>query len=157
MLGELWEELSQPLFAGRDATVPAPAPGRPSGNVAPAAPPGLPEPTEGEVVPSEHQSAQISTPDGSIREVWTSPTVHALEFDDPELRARWLANDRREAELVAAFPDRWSSPWLGLQLDRSSKLYPPLWSWLLVGLRRRRRAASPTLVGDEPSPLSLRS
>ena len=38
------------------------------------------------------------------------------------------------AELYAAFPDRWWSPWLGLQMDRSSKLYPPLWLWLLVGV-----------------------
>ena len=110
--------------------------------------PALPEPTEGEVVPSEHQSAQLSTPDGSIREVWTSPTEHVLEFDDPAKRARWLANDRREAELFAAFPDRWSSPWLGLQLDRSSKLYPPLWSWLLVGVVARRDPAPVALVGD---------
>jgi hypothetical protein len=93
----------------------------------------LPVPTEGEVVPSEYQSAQISTPDGSIREVWTSATEHHLEFDDPAKRARWLANDRRAAELFAAFPDRWWSPWLGLQMDRSSKLYPPLWLWLQMG------------------------
>ena len=132
VLGELWEELSQPLFAGR-VDEPAAVTAAPERAPASAAP-GLPEPTEGEVVPSEHQSAQLSTPDGSIREVWTSPTVHVLEFDDPAKRARWLENDRREAELFAAFPDRWSSPWLGLQLDRSSKLYPPLWSWLLVGV-----------------------
>jgi hypothetical protein len=131
VLGELWEELSQPLFAGR-VEAPAAVSAAPERALAATAP-GLPEPTEGEVVPSEHQSAQISTPDASIREVWTSPTVHFLEFDDPAKRARWLANDRREAELFAAFPDRWSSPWLGLQMDRSSKLYPPLWSWLLVG------------------------
>ena len=54
------------------------------------------------------------------------------------------ANDRRVAELYAAFPDHWWSPWLGLQMDRSSKLYPPLWLWLLAGVvgvavRRPRR------------------
>jgi hypothetical protein len=139
--GELWEELSQPLFAGR---VEAPE-AVPAGAAPPAADDGeLPTPTEGEVVPSEYQSAQLSTPDGSIREVWSSPTEHRIEFDDPARRARWLANDRRVAELFGAFPDRWWSPWLGLQLDRSSKLYPPLWAWLLAGaagiaLRRPRR------------------
>ena len=132
VLGELWEELSQPLFAGR-VDEPAAVSAGPARSLAATAP-ALPEPTEGEVVPSEHQSAQLSTPDGSIREVWSSPTEHVLEFDDPAKRARWLANDGREAELFAAFPDRWSSPWLGLQMDRSSKLYPPLWSWLLVGV-----------------------
>lgn len=143
--GELWEELSKPLFAGRKEAAPQTAPGA----IVPAAAVtargrALPQPTEGEVVPSEYQSAQISTPDGSIREVWTSPTEHHIEFDDPAKRARWIANDRRAAELFAAFPDRWWSPWLGLQMDRSSKLYPPLWIWLLAGaigvaLRRPRR------------------
>jgi hypothetical protein len=94
----------------------------------------LPEPTEGEPIPSEYQSAQISTPDGSIREVWTSATEHHVVFDDPAKRERWIANDRRVAGLYAAFPDRWWSPWLGLQMDRSSKLYPPLWLWLGAGL-----------------------
>ncbi len=146
VLGELWEELSQPLFAGRVTDADA----EPAAGGAASSGTGLPEPTEGEVVPSEHQSAQLSTPDGSIREVWSSPTEHVLEFDDPAKRARWLANDRREAQLGAAFPDRWSSPWLGLQLDRSSKLYPPLWTWLVIGavavVVRRPRAWWATLA-----------
>jgi hypothetical protein len=134
--------LWKPLFAGRVAT-PAPQ----SAAAAPAAqahaPPAptvaghgaeLPIPTEGEPIPSENQSAQISTPDHSIREVWTSPTEHHIVFDDPAKRARWETNDARVAELYAAFPDRWWSPWLGLQMDRSSKLYPPPWLWLLAGI-----------------------
>jgi hypothetical protein len=132
VLGDFWKELWQPLFAGR--TPPAAATG--------ASAPGatvvvdgreLPTPTEGEPIPSENQSAQLSTPDGSIREVWTSPTEHNIEFDDPAMRSRWIANDRRTAELYAAFPDHWWSPWLGLQMDRSSRLYPPPWLWLLAG------------------------
>ena len=94
----------------------------------------LPEPTEGEPIPSEYQSAQLSTPDGSIREVWTSPTEHHVVFDDPAKRKRWIENDRRTGELYAAFPDHWWSPWLGLQMDRSSRLYPPPWLWLLAGV-----------------------
>jgi hypothetical protein len=139
------KELSKPLFAGRVAPVPA--------SIPPATPPSppvvvdgneLPAPTEGEPIPSEHQSAQMSTPDGSIREIWTSPTEHHIVFDDPAKRERWMANERRTAELYTAFPDHWWSPWLGLQMDRSSKLYPPLWLWLLAGavgvvMRRPRR------------------
>ena len=93
----------------------------------------LPTPTEGEPVPSEYQSAQLSTPDNSIREVWTSPTEHHVVFDDPAKAAQLAANDRQLGELYEAFPDHWWSPWLGLQMDHSSKLYPPLWLWLLVG------------------------
>ncbi len=132
VLGDFWEELSQPLFAGRTAPetgeeTPPPAAAAPSGTDT------LPTPTEGEPIPSEHQSAQLSTPDNSIREVWTSPTEHHVVFDDPAKAARQAVNDRRLGELYAAFPDHWWSPWLGLQMDRSSKLYPPPWLLLLVG------------------------
>ena len=84
VLGDFWEELSQPLFAGREAPTARSGAGRPrraTGRRRSAA--ALPTPTEGEAVPSEHQSAQLSTPDGSIREVWTSPTEHHVVFDDP--------------------------------------------------------------------------
>ena len=140
------KELWKPLFAGRKAAATEAA--ATSAPATPAPPPTvvvngteLPAPTEGEPIPSENQSAQISTPDHSIREVWTSATEHHVVFDDPAKRARWEANDRWVAELYAAFPDRWWSPWLGLQMDRSSKLYPPPLLWLLagvvgVGLRR---------------------
>ncbi len=132
VLGDFWEELSQPLFAGRTAPetgeeTPPPAAAAPSGTDT------LPTPTEGEPIPSEHQSAQLSTPDNSIREVWTSPTEHHVVFDDPAKAARQAVNDRRLGELYGAFPDHWWSPWLGLQMDRSSKLYPPPWLLLLVG------------------------
>ncbi len=134
VLGDYWKELSKPLFAGRVSS-------EDTGSTAePASPPTvvvdgrtLPEPTEGEPIPAEHQSAQLSTPDNSIREVWTSATEHHVVFDDPAVAARLAANDRHLAELYEAFPDHWWSPWLGLQMDRSSKLYPPLWLWLLVG------------------------
>ncbi len=136
VLEDFVKELSKPLFAGR--VTPAEAAEQAAAATAPSAPVvgdgnELPVPTEGEPIPSEHQSAQMSTPDGSIREVWTSPTEHHIVFDDPAMRQRWIENDRRVAELYAAFPDRWWSPWLGLQMDRSSKLYPPLWLWLAAG------------------------
>ncbi len=150
MLRDFGKELAKPYFAGRKP----PAAAAVGGGAAPVASPAvptivvdgrtLPAPTEGEPIPSEYQSAQISTPDHSIREVWTSATAHHIVFDDPAKRARWTANDARFAELYATFPDHWWSPWLGLQMDRSSKLYPPLWLWLLAGivgvaLRRPRR------------------
>ena len=149
VLRDLGKELAKPYFAGRKAPV-SPAPSGGAAGAPTQAPTvvvdgrTLPEPTEGEPIPSEYQSAQLSTPDGSIREVWTSPTEHHVVFDDPAERERWIANDRRVAGLYAAFPDRWWSPWLGLQMDRSSKLYPPLWLWLAAGvvggaLRRPRR------------------
>ena len=159
VLRDFGKELAKPYFAGRKPP-PSPAPAG-SAQAPPAQGPTivvdgrtLPVPTEGEPIPSEYQSAQISTPDGSIREVWTSPTEHHVVFDDPAKRARWTANDARVAGLYAAFPDRWWSPWLGLQMDRSSKLYPPLWLWLLAGVvgvawRRPRRwwATLPPVVG----------
>ena len=132
VLGDFWEELSQPLFAGRkesettDETEPAESAPQEGSDA-------LPTPTEGEPIPSEHQSAQLSTPDNSIREVWTSPTEHHVVFDDPAKAAQQAVNDRRLGELYAAFPDHRWSPWLGLQMDRSSKLYPPPWLLLLVG------------------------
>ena len=136
VLGDFWEELSQPLFAGRMV------PDAHNGGSAPAAGSAptvvvdgreLPVPSEGEPIPAEYQSAQLSTPDHSIREVWTSPTEHHVVFDDPTTAAHLAENDAKIAELYAAFPDHWWSPWLGLQMDRSSKLYPPPWLWLLVG------------------------
>jgi hypothetical protein len=138
VLQDFGKELWKPLFAGRKPA-PEAAPAAPSGGAAPAPTvvvrgTTLPAPTEGEPIPSENQSAQISTPDGSIREVWTSPTEHHVVFDDPAKEARWVANDGRVAELYAAFPDRWWSPWLGLQMDRSSKLYPPPLLWLVAGI-----------------------
>jgi len=137
VLGDFWEELSKPLFAGRMA-----APGADGGTAGGAAAPEtvvvggreLPAPTEGEPIPSEYQSAQLSTPDRSIREVWTSPTEHHVVYDDPAKALLQAANDRKVAELYAAFPDHWWSPWLGLQMDRASKLYPPLWLWLVAGV-----------------------
>jgi hypothetical protein len=136
--------LDQPLFAGRTAAVdPVSTDGGTGGGATGTATDSntivvngvtLPRPTEGEPIPSEHASAQASTLDGSIREVWTSPTEHTLVFDDPQREAELFANGRRIDELVSHFPDRRWSPWLGLQMDRSSKLYPRLWMLVLVGV-----------------------
>ena len=42
-----------------------------------------PPPTDGEPIPSSREAPYISTPDGRIREVWTSPTEHSFVFRDP--------------------------------------------------------------------------
>ena len=101
--------LDQPLFAGRVAATETPA--ATGGAAAPVAPETvvvngvtLPRPTEGEPIPSEHASAQASTPDGSIREVWTSATEHHLVFDDPRREAELVANGRQMDELLSPLP-----------------------------------------------------
>ena len=150
-----WEVLSQPLFAGREAVaelapVPnqggAPAPVEPPSPAAGEAP--LPVPSEGEPIPSEYQNAQNSTPDWRIQDVWTSPIDHYVVFRDADDAIRAPAIERKLNELAGAFGDRPWSPWVGLQLDRSSKLYPPPWLLVLVGAVALvvRRPARPALL-----------
>ncbi|MDQ3121557.1 MAG: glycosyltransferase family 39 protein, partial [Actinomycetota bacterium] len=50
---------------------------------APVANRQLPVPGEGEPIPAARQSGYITTPDGRIREVWTSPTEHQVVFSRP--------------------------------------------------------------------------
>lgn len=110
--------------------------------------PGLPVPGEGEPIPSARLSSYLTTPDGSIREVWTSPTEHHIVFDDPADEARAAAVDRRVHGLVASFPDRAARPEVVDRLNSASRWYPRPFVWLVVGLvavlvRRRRWLAVP--------------
>lgn len=153
VLESYWELLSQPLFAGRGVTAPTGSAGGTAAQIPlpSSSPEGrpLPTPSEGEPIPSENQSSSLSTPDGSLREVWTSATDHHLELAHPADQVRIDAANRKIDELLAVFPHHWSSSWLGLQLDRSSKLYPPLWLLVLVGavaVAIRRPARWPLLV-----------
>jgi hypothetical protein len=131
----LWQELSRPAF------VPGPTPSGGGGSAGPATPPPtvtvegkkLPEPSEGEPIPAAHQGAYTSTPDGHIREVWTSPTAHEIVFDDPRDKLRYDHLNERLNELGSRLPTRWESAWLHLQMNHASKLYPPLWLWFVVG------------------------
>ncbi|MBA3432889.1 MAG: glycosyltransferase family 39 protein [Actinobacteria bacterium] len=115
--------------------------------------PDLPVPGEGEPIPSARLSSYLTTPDGSIREVWTSPTEHHIVYDDPADAARAAAIDRRIDGLVASFPDRSARPELVDRLNSASRWYPRPVVWLAVGLvallvRRPRRFAIPlALVG----------
>ena len=152
VLGDFWEELSQPLFAGRMAPAAhdggsAPAAGsaptvvvrrtRAPGAVRGRADPGrVPERAALDPRPIRSGRCGRHPPNITSSSTTRRSAAHLAE------------NDAKIAELYAAFPDHWWSPWLGLQMDRSSKLYPPPWLWLLVGAIARRLAATAALVGD---------
>jgi hypothetical protein len=113
----------------------------------------LPPPSEGQPIPSARTAPYISTPDGRIREVWTSASDHHIVFDDPADTVRAAALDRRVDELLGGLPDRDVRPGLTTWLERASRWYPRPVVWLLVGLvavawRRPRGASIPlTLAG----------
>ena len=113
----------------------------------------LPVPGEGEPIPAARQSGYISTPDGRIREVWTSPTEHQVVFSRPADAARAAEIDRRVDGLDDSFPDRSArSEWVD-RLNSASRWFPRPVVWLVVGLlavlvRRPRGLAVPlTLAG----------
>jgi hypothetical protein len=111
----------------------------------------LPVPSEGEPIPSAREAPYISTPDGRIREVWTSATDHSFVFRYPADAARAGAIDRRVAGLLGALPDRAERPELVEWLNRASRWYPRPVLWLLVGivavvLRRPRGLATPVVL-----------
>ena len=111
----------------------------------------LPEPSEGQPIPSASVSGFISTPDGRFREVWTSPTEHEIYADDPSDAAQLDRMNRRVNELLGRFPDRSSSSELGSWLNRASRWFPRPAVWLVVALvaiavRRPRRLAVPLVL-----------
>ena len=104
----------------------------------------LPKPTEGEPIPAAHQSGYVSTPDGRIREVWTSPTAHHVAFRYPADARRAARFDRRVDELLGRFSHRRSSTEFARALNLASRAYPRAVMWLVlgavaVGWRRPRR------------------
>jgi len=111
----------------------------------------LPQPTEGQPIPSASVSAFISTPDGRFREVWSSATEHEIYADDPSDGAHLDRLNRRVDELLGAFSDRGASTELGRWLDRASRWFPRPALWLALGLvafgvRRPRRMATPLVL-----------
>jgi hypothetical protein len=139
-----------PLYPPGDATAAPVAAGTPVALGGPIAG-GLPPPSEGQPIPSARTAPYLSTPDGRIREVWTSPTEHHIVFDDPADAVRAAALDRRVDELLAGLPDR--SPRAGLVrwLESASRWYPRPVLWLVVGLlalawRRPSRAEIPLVL-----------
>jgi hypothetical protein len=111
----------------------------------------LPEPTEGQPIPSASVSGFISTPDGRFRELWTSPAAHAIVADDPADGAHLDRMNRRVAAMFERFPERDGSPGLGEWLNRASRWFPRPALWLLVGavaiaIRRPRGLATPVVL-----------
>jgi hypothetical protein len=92
-----------------------------------------PAASDGEPIPSSKEAPYISTPDGRIREVWTSPTQHSRVFRDEADAAHSAVLDRRVAALVGALPDRAQRETLVDWLNRASRLYPRPIVWLLLG------------------------
>jgi hypothetical protein len=111
----------------------------------------LPAPTEGEPIPAARQSAFITTPDGRIREVWTSPADHHLVFPTRAEEQRAGEIDRRVNGLLANLPDRDGNAELADRLNSASRWYPRPIVWLALGLlalavRRPRRMAVPLIL-----------
>ncbi len=64
----------------------------------------LPKPSEGDLIPAAHQAGLVSTPDGSIEEVWTSPTEHHLVVPRPGRRAARARARRADARARHVVP-----------------------------------------------------
>jgi hypothetical protein len=93
----------------------------------------LPVPTEGERIPSAHESGP-TTPDRSIYTVWTSPSEHHLVFVHEGDEERYRALHRRIDELQSNLPTRTGNATLALRFNQSSRWFPPPVLWLAVGL-----------------------
>jgi hypothetical protein len=109
----------------------------------------LPQPSEGQSIPPG-QTAWISRPDNSIRDVWTGPTEHHFVFLEASQRAQFDRIVRKEARLERSFPTRRGNHMLGVRLNQLSHRYPPPAFWLVVGtlgLAIRRPKGGRVLVG----------
>lgn len=93
-----------------------------------------PAPTGDDLIPSSREAPYISTPDGRIREVWTSPDDHSFVFRDAADRDGAAALDREVAGLLEGLPQRGQRPALVRFVNDLSRLYPRPFMWLLVGL-----------------------
>ena len=143
---DMWRLLLWPLYGPVDTTVSSQSgagtqPAAPATATAAAA-------TDDEPIPSSREAPYISTPDGRIREVWTSPTDHSIVFRYPADAARSVALDRELNALLAGLPDRGGHPSLVARVNDLSRLYPRPFMWLLVGMaaalwRRPRGIAVP--------------
>ena len=93
----------------------------------------LPKPSEGEAIPGAREGGP-TTPDNSIRTVWTSASERHLVFDRPDDERRYEQLHRDIDEISAGLPDRAGSYDLALLLNRSARWFPPPILWLVVGL-----------------------
>ena len=142
---DAWRLLWWPVYLPLDEG------GIPATARSPASVSQLPEPSEGQPIPSASVSAFISTPDGRFHEVWSSPTTHDIYADDRSDAAHLDRMNRRVAELYGRFSQRRGSTELGRWIDRASKWFPRPAVWLVIGLvalavRRPQRAATPLVL-----------
>jgi Glycosyltransferase family 87/Dolichyl-phosphate-mannose-protein mannosyltransferase len=145
----VWGMLRQGVYRTPSAQAAQPAQSERS-NV----PGALPKPSEGEPIPAPHEGG-VTTPDGSIYTVWTSPTEHHLVFVHPGDEARYLALHRRMDELASNLPDRNGNSTLTNRLNQASRWFPPAVLWLVLAaiafaIRRPRSALAlwaPALAG----------
>jgi hypothetical protein len=129
---DLWRLLLWPLYGPVDTPAPAPTPSATGSQ--PTAPAFVTPQVDDEPIPSSREAPYISTPDGRIREVWTSPTEHSIVFRYPADAARSAALDREVNDLLESLPDRAGHPWLVARLNDLSRLYPRPFMWLVVGV-----------------------
>jgi hypothetical protein len=122
----VWGMLRQGVYRAPSASAARPA--QTEGSNVPGV---LPKPSEGEPIPAPHEGG-VTTPDGSIYTVWTSPTEHHLVFVHPGDQARYDALHRRMDELASNLPDRGGSPTLTLRLNQASRWFPPAALWLAL-------------------------
>jgi len=128
--GSTWGLLKDPLYRSPPPAAASAAHGASSASASGAA---LPTPSEGEPIPAPHEGG-ITTPDGSIYTVWTSPTAHHMVFLQPGAKERNDALHRRMTELSSNLPDRAGNASLAHRLNQLSKWFPPPIVWLVLGL-----------------------
>jgi hypothetical protein len=143
---DLWRLLLWPLYGPAETA--APTPSGAGGGSQPDASTSAVTQADDEPIPSSREAPYISTPDGRIREVWTSPNDHSIVFRYPADAARSAALDREVNDLLEGLPDRGGHPSLVARLNDLSRLYPRPFMWLLVGIvaalwRRPRGIAVP--------------
>jgi len=147
---DLWRLLLWPLYAPVSSAA-GTSPAGSSGQRSDATPVASAATTDGDPIPSSRESPTITTPDGRIREVWTSPTEHGFVFRYPADRVQAAALDRQVDHLLDGLPGRAQRTWLVERINDLSRLYPRPFMWLLLGLaaalwRRPRHIVVPAVL-----------
>ena len=101
VLDELWSPLQHRVFSARRSSAPTPARRRPQAPIGRARSTGFHvRPRESEI-PSARQGFFSTTPDGSLTEVWTSPTDHSLDSSRPRSAGRFEEFEAESGRLDA--------------------------------------------------------
>jgi len=116
---------------------------------------GLTVPSEGSLIPAARMGLYSTTPDGSIEEVWTSPTEHRVVFADTLDERRFEEVGDAIERLSSGLPTYEPPEAASRAFNLLSRLYPRPLLWLALGLigvlvRRPRNvlaAAAPLVAG----------